>query len=228
MIKRISNCRTSLKIVAHLFLLGLTAAGSAVVAQQGPASGADRTSPANPSFLQSPVRSIDASSPGVFSGISLSVTDKLSIESYFRGKSTLSVGAVGSAPRVQSYSLSGQTVMGQYRFGDDQSSFRPRLGAGLAYNLSSGDQGLGIPGALHGDSVVIERGLNSRSVNGLGLALEVGASYALSKSWYLEGSVIKSYIRSSGSALNAGVAPGLPGLKIDPLMFSFSVGFKFE
>jgi outer membrane protein len=228
MIKRNLHGKTSLKIIAHLFLVGLSIAGSFALAQQGPASSADRGSIGQSSFLQSTVRSIDASSPGIFSGISLTVTDKLSIESYFRGSSTLSVGAIGSAPRVQSYSLAGQTLMGQYRFGDDQSSFRPRLGAGLAYNIGTDDQGLGIPAALHGDLFNSERGLNNRGVNGLGLALEVGASYALSKSWYLEGSVMKSYIRSSGTTLSAGATTGLPGLKIDPLKFSFSVGFKFD
>jgi outer membrane protein W len=228
MIKRNLNGRRSLKTVAPLFLIGLSIDGSSALAQQGPAASADRGSLGNPSFLQSPVRSIDANSPGVFSGISLNVTDRLSIESYFRGSSTLSAGALGSAPRVQSYSLAGQTVMGQYRFGDDQNSFRPRLGAGLAYNIGTGDQGLGIPAALHGDPINLERGLSNRGVYGLGLALEVGASYALSKSWYLEGSVMKSYIRSSGTTLSAGATSGLPGLKIDPLKFSFAVGFKFD
>jgi outer membrane protein len=215
-------------LVRGSLVLGLSLSGSLAFAQQGISAGTDRSSAEGPAVLRSPIRSFDSNSPGVFSGISLSVSDKLSIESYFRGNSTVSSGAIGSPPRVQSYSMVGQTVMGQYRFGDDQSSFRPRLGAGLAYNFSSKDQGLGIPGALHGDPTYLDRGQNGRSVNGLGLALEVGASYALSKSWYLEGSVIKSYIRSSGSALNAGSTPGLPGLKIDPLMFSFSVGFKFE
>jgi outer membrane protein len=211
-----------------LILLGLGMFGASALAQPGLSNGGDRTSLGNPSFLQSQTRALDANSSGVFSGISLSVTDKLSIESNFRGTSTLSTGAIGSPPRVQSFSLAGQTVMGQYRFGDEQSSFRPRLGAGLAYNLSGADQGLGIAGALHGDPTYSERGQTSRGLNGVGLALELGASYELSRSWYLEGSVMKSYIRSSGSALNAGAAPGLPGLKIDPLMFSFSVGFKFQ
>jgi outer membrane protein W len=211
-----------------LVLVGLSTMVTMAYAQQGLSVGSDRGSISSPPFLQSQNRSVDANTPGVFTGISLSVSEKLSIESYFRGNSTLSAGALGSPPRVQSYSLAGQTVMGQYRFGDDQNSFRPRLGAGLAYNLTSSDQALGIPGALHGDASYLDRGQNSRSVNGLGLALEVGASYALSRSWYLEGSVMKSFIRSSGSTLSAGAAPGLPGLKIDPLMFSFSVGFKFQ
>jgi outer membrane protein W len=206
-------------------LFGLSLISGSAIAQQSLSLGADRAAPA---FLQSQTRTLDSSRSGVFSGISLSVSEKLSIESYFRGPSSLSAGAIGSPPRVQSYSLAGQTVMGQYRFGDDQNSFRPRLGAGLAYNLSSGDQAIAMPGALHGDLSVLDRSQNSRSVNGLGLALEVGASYALSRSWYLEGSVMKSYIRSSGSTLSAGAAPGLPGLRIDPLMFSFSVGFKFQ
>jgi outer membrane protein W len=179
-------------------------------------------------FLSKAIRGVDSNSLGVFSGISFAVSEKLSIESYFRGTSTLSAGALGAPPRVQSYSLAGQTVMGQYRFGDEQTSFRPRLGAGLAYNLDNKDRVQGIANALHGDPSALERNQNSRSVSGLGLALEVGASYALTRSWYLEGSVMKSFIRTSGSTLSAGAVPGVPGLKIDPLMFSFSVGFKFQ
>ncbi len=211
-----------------LVLIGLSATVTTARAQQGLSAGSDRGTLSAPSLLQTQNHGLDANTPGVFSGISLSVSEKLSIESFFRGNSTLSAGALGSPPRVQSYSMAGQTVMGQYRFGDDQSSFRPRLGAGLAYNLTSADQALGIPGALHGDPSYLERGQNSRGVNGLGLALEVGASYALSRSWYLEGSVMKSFIRSSGTTLSSGASTGLPGLKIDPLMFSFSVGFKFQ
>lgn len=216
------------RLSASLVLVGLSAVLTTAHAQQGLSVGSDRGSVSTPMLLQTQNRGADANTPGVFSGISLSVSEKLSIESYFRGNSTLSAGALGSPPRVQSYSLTGQTVMGQYRFGDDQSSFRPRLGAGLAYNLTNSDQSLGIASALHGDSSSLERGQSSRSVNGLGVALEVGASYALSRSWYMEGSVMKSFIRSSGSTLSAGAAPGMPGLKIDPLMFSFSVGFKFQ
>jgi hypothetical protein len=225
---RLSPLASRLLYVLGSSVLGLSVLGTSALAQQGLPNSADRAADPGASLFQGSVRSIESPTPGVFSGISLSVSEKLSIESYFRGKSTLNAGALGAAPRVQSYSLSGQTVMGQYRFGDDQSSFRPRLGAGLAYNLSSADLGIGIPGALHGDSSNLEAGLSGRRVSGLGMAVEVGASYALSKSWYLEGSVMKSYIRSAGTTLSAGAAPGLPGLRIDPLKFSFSVGFKFD
>jgi outer membrane protein W len=167
--------------------------------------------------------------PGVFSGIAIPLSDRLSIESFARSNSSLSSGALGAPPKVQAYSTVGQTVMGQYRFGDEKSSFRPRLGAGLAYNLNTADRSVGLASALHGDPFATEKSFNARTVNGLGMALEVGASYALSNSWYLEGSVMKSFVRSSGSALNGATGLGAaPGLKIDPLMFSFSLGFKFQ
>ena len=169
-----------------------------------------------------------STSGGMFSGISLAVTDKLSIESFFRSNSSVSFASTGVSASLPAVAVTAQTLMGQYRFGQEQAFFRPRLGAGLTYGLSSAQRWSSLATGLHNDGLDANAGAGARSVSGVGLALEVGASYALSKSWYLEGSLMRSFVRSSGSALAAGIGGASPGLKVDPLQFSFSVGFKFQ
>ncbi len=165
---------------------------------------------------------------GAFPGLSISVSDNWSIESFFRGRSAIVPSVAGSGAPLPRYLLVGQTLMGQYRFGVETQSFRPRLGAGLAYSMTGPDLGLGPAGSLHAAAGEGARLVSGRQITGMGMALEIGGSYALSKSWSLEGSLMKSYIRSSGSALGPGPGSGAPGLKIDPLMFSFSLGFRFQ
>jgi outer membrane protein len=100
------------------------------------------------------------------------------------------------------------TLLLQYHFRPDQ-RFRPYVGAGLNYTRFT-DVDIDVPG------VRIDR-------NSFGLAVQAGVDYKLSKHWYFNVDVkyvdIDTDVRLNGTRLTT--------LKVDPMLYSVGVGYRF-
>ncbi|OQS25908.1 OmpW/AlkL family protein [Chromobacterium violaceum] len=103
------------------------------------------------------------------------------------------------------------TVTLQYHF-TPEAAFRPYVGAGINYTRFYSN-GLQLP---NGTKLDVKN-------NSFGPALQIGADYAVNKSWFVNVDVKKLWVQTDVSA--AGTKLGT--LKLDPWVFGIGVGTKF-
>ncbi len=151
------------------------------------------------------------------------VTDEVSVEFYaglpykhevVGDGSIKGVGKLGTIKQVS------PTLFAQYRFMEASAAFRPYLGLGLTYAHFYGGEGSGTLTSLTNPGGSPTR-LSASSA--FGLSPQIGATLALGESWFLDASVIKTFIKnkntlSTGQTINT---------KLDPLSTSLSVGYRF-
>ena len=99
------------------------------------------------------------------------------------------------------------TLTAQYHF-TSMGAFKPYLGAGVNYTIFS--------------SVDLPAGLSIEK-SSLGFAYQLGADFALSKTWSINVDYKKVQIRTDLSVGGANVAT----IKVDPSLFGVGVGYKF-
>lgn len=99
------------------------------------------------------------------------------------------------------------TLLLQYHF-DAPAGFKPYLGAGINYTRFSS---IDLPAGVSIDK------------NSVGLALQAGVDYALSKNLYLNLDLKKVQIRTDVSA----AGDKLGRLKVDPLLLGIGIGMRF-
>jgi outer membrane protein len=127
------------------------------------------------------------------------------------------INGVGSLGSIVQYS---PTLLGQYRFFEAKDQFRPYLGAGATFVSFGGGKGTAALTSLTnpGGSQT-----TPSADNAFGLSLQGGASYAINDKWFVDGNIIKTFIKvknklSTGQTLDA---------KLDPLSLGLSVGYRF-
>lgn len=129
-------------------------------------------------------------------------------------------GTIRGVGKIASVKQVSPTLFAQYRFFDQASTFRPYVGLGLTYGYFYGEEGSAALTALTnpgGEPTLLE-------VNDAwGISPQIGATYKLSREWFLDFSVIKSFIKttshlSTGQAIEA---------KLDPIAINLSVGYRF-
>jgi len=124
------------------------------------------------------------------------------------------VGKIGSVKQVS------PTLFGQYRFMPASSAFRPYVGLGITYAYFYGEEGSGTlttmtnPG---GPPTTL------KASSAWGLSPELGVAFKLSDRWFLDASVIKTFVKnhtdlSSGQRIET---------KLDPVSANLSVGYRF-
>jgi outer membrane protein len=99
------------------------------------------------------------------------------------------------------------TLTAQYHF-TGMGAFKPYLGAGVNYTIFS--------------SVDLPAGLSIEK-SSLGFAYQLGADFALSKTWSINVDYKKVQIRTDLSVGGANVGT----IKVDPSLFGVGVGYKF-
>jgi outer membrane protein len=124
------------------------------------------------------------------------------------------VGKLGTIKQVS------PTLFAQYRFLEAGAPFRPYLGLGLTYAYFYGGEGSGTLTSLTNPGGAPTR-LSASSA--FGLSPQLGATLALDKRWFLDASVIKTFIKnkntlSTGQTINT---------KLDPVSSNLSIGYRF-
>jgi outer membrane protein len=124
------------------------------------------------------------------------------------------VGKLGTIKQVS------PTLFAQYRFMEASAALRPYLGLGLTYAHFYGGEGSGTLTSLTNPGGSPTR-LSASSA--FGLSPQLGATLALGGQWFLDASVIKTFIKnkntlSTGQTINT---------KLDPVSTSLSIGYRF-
>ena len=128
------------------------------------------------------------------------------------------ISGVGKIGEVRSLPI---TVMGQYRFLDAASAFRPYVGAGLTYAKFYKAKSTTALSALTGGTPANPTTLSVDSK--LAATLQLGASYRIDERWFVDATVLRTFLKtrttlSTGQTLDT---------KIDPNTVALSVGYIF-
>jgi outer membrane protein len=110
--------------------------------------------------------------------------------------------------------------LGQYRFFDAKEQFRPYLGAGATYASFGGGKGTAALTAITNPG---GPQTTPSADSAFGLSIQGGASYAINEKWFIDGNIIKTFIKvknklSTGQTLDA---------KLNPLSVGLAVGYRF-
>jgi outer membrane protein len=129
-------------------------------------------------------------------------------------------GAIKGSGKLGSIVQISPTLLGQYHFFEAKSQFRPYVGAGVTF--ASFTKGKGTT-ALTGLTNPGGPQTTPSADAAFGLSLQGGASYAINDKWFVDGNVIKTFLKvknklSTGQTLDA---------KLDPLSLGLSVGYRF-
>jgi outer membrane protein len=113
------------------------------------------------------------------------------------------------------------TVLGQYRFGEANATFRPFVGAGLSYVVFYNEKGTSVLTALTNPGAGVPTTLSFKDK--LAATLQLGAVYNINERWYVEGNYTKTFLKTVGT-LSTGQTLAT---KLDPNGYTFQVGYKF-
>jgi outer membrane protein len=124
------------------------------------------------------------------------------------------VGKLGSVKQVS------PTVFGQYRFLAANAPLRPYVGLGLTYAYFYGEEGSGTLTSLTNPGGPPTR---MSASSAWGLSPQVGVSYKFSDRWFVDASVIKTFIKNENT-LSTGQKIET---KLNPLSANVSIGYRF-
>jgi outer membrane protein len=157
-------------------------------------------------------------------GISYMLTDNVAIDvplaTPFRHEidGAGAIAGVGKIGEVKSLPF---TVLGQYRFLDAKSAFRPYVGAGVTYAKFYRAKTTAVFSAMTGGTPANPTTMSVKSK--FAATVEVGGVYNFTDHWFVEGFFSRTFLKtrtslSSGQTLDA---------KIDPNTYSLALGYAF-
>jgi outer membrane protein len=151
------------------------------------------------------------------------LTDETSLE-FYAGlpykHDIVGAGALSGMGKLGSVKQVSPTLFAQYRFLPASSVFRPYVGLGLTYAYFFGEEGSGTLTALTnpgGPPTQIS------ADSAFGLSPQLGLSFKINERWYLDGSVIKTYLKNK-TTLSTGQTIDT---KLDPISTNLSIGYRF-
>ncbi|MEO8805089.1 MAG: OmpW family outer membrane protein [Burkholderiaceae bacterium] len=124
------------------------------------------------------------------------------------------VGKLGTIKQVS------PTLFAQYRFMEASAPFRPYLGLGLTYAYFYGGEGSGTLTSLTNPGGSPTK-LSASSA--FGVSPQLGATFSLGERWFLDASVIKTFIKNKNT-LSTGQTIDT---KLDPVSSNLSIGYRF-
>jgi outer membrane protein len=124
------------------------------------------------------------------------------------------VGKLGSVKQVS------PTLFGQYRFMAANAPLRPYVGLGLTYAYFYGEEGSGTLTSLTNPGGPPTR---MSASSAWGLSPQIGVAYKLSDRWFIDASVIKTFIKNENT-LSTGQKIET---KLDPVSTNVSIGYRF-
>lgn len=157
-------------------------------------------------------------------GITMVVTDNVAIDIPLAlpfKHDIVGAGAIAGVGKIGEVKALPYTLLGQYRFMQANDSVRPYLGAGLTYAKFFKAKSTAALSGLTGGTPANPTTLKVDSK--FALSLQVGASVALSDAWFIDVSLVHTFLKtrttlSTGQTLDA---------KLDPNAISLGVGYKF-
>lgn len=128
------------------------------------------------------------------------------------------IAGVGKIGEVRSLPI---TALGQYRFMDATSAFRPYLGAGITYAKFYKAKSTAALSALTGGTPTNPTTISVKSK--FAATVQLGGSYAFTERWFLDANITRTFLKtrtslSTGQTLDA---------KINPDSYSLSIGYMF-
>ncbi|HUG24887.1 OmpW/AlkL family protein [Piscinibacter sp.] len=151
------------------------------------------------------------------------VTDAVSLE-FYTGlpyeHDVVGDGAIAGVGKLGSVKQVSPTLFAQYRFMPPSSGFRPYVGLGLTYAHFYDEEGSGTLTALTNPGGPPTK---MSASSAWGLSPQIGVSVKLGERWYLDASVIKTYIENTNT-LSTGQSIDT---KLDPLSTNVSIAYRF-
>ncbi|BDT70294.1 outer membrane protein W [Comamonadaceae bacterium OS-1] len=130
-------------------------------------------------------------------------------------------GAIQGVGKIGETKALPMSLFGQYRFGEANAQFRPYVGAGLTYAKFFKERGnatlTGITGGTASNPTTLK--LDSR----LAMSIQAGATVALNERWFIEGTVVKTFLKTTGT-LSTGQTIDVT---LNPLTLALGVGYRF-
>ncbi|KQW39902.1 OmpW family protein [Rhizobacter sp. Root404] len=157
-------------------------------------------------------------------GLSYMVTDHLSVDVPLALPFKHEIdgaGAIAGVGKIGEVRAAPMTVLGQYRFLEPGSAFRPYAGAGLSYVKFYKARGTATLTALSGGTPANPTTLTVESK--FAPSLQLGATFLVDAHWVVDATVLRTFLKtrttlSTGQTLDA---------TLDPTTVSLSVGYAF-
>ena len=163
------------------------------------------------------------SASALFATLTYMVTDDISIEALGGlpyKHDIVGAGAVSGVGKIGTIHQISPTVLLQYRFLSADGPFRPYVGAGPTFAKFYGTKG---SAAL---TAVTNPGGPGTTIGGdteWGASLQAGANYKIDKHWFVDASVIKTFI-STKATLSTGQETKA---RLNPIAINASIGYTF-
>ena len=163
------------------------------------------------------------SASALFATLTYMVTDDISIEALGGlpyKHDIVGAGAVSGVGKIGTIHQISPTVLLQYRFLAADGPFRPYVGAGPTFAKFYGTKG---SAAL---TAVTNPGGPATTIGGdteWGASLQAGANYKIDKHWFVDASVIKTFI-STKAKLSTGQETKA---RLNPIAINASIGYTF-
>jgi len=175
-----------------------------------------------PSFVGTQV---DVRSDTQFAGgVSYMLTDSLSIDvplaTPFK-HDIVGAGAIAGVGKIGEVRALPMTLLGQYRFLDAKSAFRPYLGAGVTYAKFYKARSTAALSALTGGTPSNPTTIEVKSK--FAATLQLGATYAFSDRWFVEADLKHTFLKTR-TTLSTGQTIDT---KLDPDSYSIAIGYSF-
>ena len=130
-------------------------------------------------------------------------------------------GAIAGVGKIGEVKALPITVMGQYRFLDAASAFRPYVGAGVTYAKFYKGRSTAALSALTGGTPANPTTLDVDSK--FAATIQIGASYAFTDRWFLDATVLRTFLKTT-TTLSTGQTLAT---QLDPTTVALSVGYRF-
>jgi len=130
-------------------------------------------------------------------------------------------GAIAGVGKIGETKALPITLMGQYRFLEASSPFRPYVGAGITYAKFYKEKGTAALTALTGGTSSNPTTLKVDSK--AAATIEVGASFTFNERWFVDATVLKTFLKTT-TTLSTGQQLDI---KLDPLTTAVFVGYRF-
>jgi len=157
-------------------------------------------------------------------GVSYMLTDNVSIDvplSLPFKHDIVGAGAIAGVGKIGEVRALPITLLGQYRFMEAKSAFRPYLGAGITYakfyKAKSTAALSGLTGGTPSNPTTIS--VDSK----FGATAQLGATYAFAEGWFVEADLTHTFLKtratlSTGQTIDA---------KLNPDSYSIAIGHSF-
>lgn len=157
-------------------------------------------------------------------GITYMVTDNISVDlplSLPFKHELEGDGAINGVGKIGEVKALPITLLGQYRFLEATSAFRPYVGAGLTYAKFYKAKSTAALSGLTGGTPSNPTTLSVKSK--LAATLQIGASFAINDRWSIDANATHTFLKTTAT-LSTGQTLDM---KLDPDSYSLAVGYKF-